>query len=92
MQRVLTIISIVSLVLCVVCCFYLVILKRKRRLDYSAWMVCDKCVTKWRPTAYGPPTPDDYYCPVCKETTYAHFAMDPHRKIAQFTEGLKIPK
>lgn len=36
--------------------------------DRSYWMYCSNCIVKWRPTAYGTPAPDDYYCPACKTT------------------------
>ena len=45
--------------------------------DTSLWMACHKCKVKWRPTAYGWPTPDDASCPVCKKWNEArpHFGV-----------------
>ena len=72
-----TVINIVlcfSLAFCVVSacmCWYLHLAKLKRKKpDYSFWMYCKKCNVKWRPTAYGPPAPDDYYCPKCASNTH----------------------
>ena len=66
MQTVLTIISIISTVACICCLLWLVrLIRSRKKLDRSFWMYCSRCVVKWRPTAYGPPAPDDYFCPEC---------------------------
>lgn len=54
----------------------------KSRLDYSAWMVCHTCKVKWRPTAYGPVTPDDWYCLHCGENTNVKVLTDKYHKRA----------
>jgi len=66
MLKVLTIFSIVCIMTSLGLCLYLIRLKcAKEKLDRSAWMFCKRCNVKWRPTAYGPATPDDYFCPEC---------------------------
>ena len=64
-------IIIFAFVVIVFCIVFYLWLKVERRFwkkpDRSFWMYCSKCIVKWRPTPYGPPAPDDYYCPVCKE-------------------------
>lgn len=94
MRTVLNIALALSFIFCAACAcsYWWLFLIRKRKPDRSFWMICSKCIVKWRPGAYGPPAPDDFYCPVCNETGDVHPGMDPHRKIARFTEGCKIPK
>ena len=62
---------IIKLVLCLVLvCWWYIIHRRSKKVDRSFWMYCSNCIVKWRPTAYGPPAPDDYYCPRCTSNTY----------------------
>jgi len=74
MQTVLTIISVVSTVACICCLLWLMrLIRSRKKLDRSFWMYCRKCDLKWRPTAYGPPAPDDYYCPRCTSSTHVRW-------------------
>lgn len=59
------------------------------KLDRSAWLFCSECFVKWRPTAYGPPTPDDCICPVCEVSTNVQQVMDRYSKITRFEDGVQ---
>jgi len=61
----------------------------KSRYDRSLWMWCEECNVKWRPTAYGPPAPDDRYCPLCEETTNVRTLIDLCNKVPRFENGVR---
>lgn len=94
MQTILTIIGVVNATVCflvVMYCLYLAVLCRPRKkLDRSAWMYCSKCIVKWRPTAYGPPAPEDYYCPVCEERSNVKLLFGfLIKEVTRFEDGVR---
>lgn len=65
--------------------YWLLLRRQRKKVDRSFWVICDNCEAKWRPTAYGPITPDDRYCPICHLAT-GRGGFDPCNKILEYKE------
>lgn len=57
-------VALVSVILSTLSMIYYFYKKRGRSTG-GLWLYCEMCLVKWRPTAYGPPWPDDKFCPKC---------------------------
>lgn len=84
--RILFLISVVSLTISIISGTYWLYLHKQNRGrgDISFWMYCYRCGVKWRPTPYGPPAPDDYYCVVCNKTDCVQWIRDRYGRIKEF--------
>lgn len=84
--RTLFLISAISLTISVISWAYWFHLHKRNKGggDVSFWMYCYRCGVKWRPTPYGPPAPDDFYCVVCNENDCTQWIRDRYSQIKEF--------